>query len=74
MRIPAHEMSRIAGNRYGFMIADLVLRDTLDEFAEGAIDEDELALALSQHRQAYEGYVRELSRYARPPLEDAPRA
>ena len=69
MRIPAHEMSRIAGHRYGFMIADLVLRDTLDEFAEGCIEEDELALALSQHRQAYEGYVRELSQYARPPLE-----
>jgi len=69
MRIPAHELSRIAGNRYGFMIADLVLRDTLDEFAEGAIEEDELALALSQHRQAYEGYVRQLSQYAKPPLE-----
>ena len=35
MRIPAHEMSRIAGSRYGFMIADLVLRDTLDEFVFG---------------------------------------
>ena len=69
MRIPANEMTRIAGNRYGFMIADLVLRDTLDEFAEGAIEEDELALALSQHRRAYEGYVRELSQYAKFPLD-----
>ena len=69
MRIPANEMSRIAGSRYGFMIADLVLRDTLDEFAEGSIEQDELALALSQHRRAFEGYVRELNQYVKPPVE-----
>jgi hypothetical protein len=66
MRISRHDRTRIAGSRYGFVIADLVLRDTVEEFAEGEIEQDELALALSQHRQAYEGYVRELRQYVEP--------
>jgi hypothetical protein len=60
MRIPDHELDHIAGYRYGFMIADMVLGDTLSEFAEGAIDEDELAVALRQHRLAYEGYIKKV--------------
>ena len=35
MRINPAEMNQIAGYRYGFMIADMVLGDTLHEFAEG---------------------------------------
>jgi len=65
MRIPDNELTRIAGSRYGFMIADLVLKDTLDEYAEGSIEQDELELALSQHRQAYEGYVRKLGQFVK---------
>jgi hypothetical protein len=66
MRITDNELSRIAGFRYGFMIADMVLGDTLNEFAQGAIDEDELSVALQQHRRAYEGYVRKLQAYVKP--------
>ncbi len=69
MRIDAMEMSQIAGFRYGFMIADLVLRDTVQEFAKGDIDEEELVVALEQHRVAYEGYVRRLHEYLRPVAE-----
>jgi len=66
MRIGPDEMTRIAGFRYGFMIADMVLGDTLEEYADGAIDEDELAMALQQHRMAYEGYVTKLQDCVRP--------
>jgi len=69
MRIDAGELSRIAGYRYGFMIADMVLGDTLKEFADGAIDEDEMMIALQQHRTAYEGYVRKLHEYLTPVAE-----
>ena len=57
------ELDQIAGYRYGFMIADMVLGDTLHEFAEGAADQDEVQMALQQHRMAYEGYVRKLHEY-----------
>lgn len=66
MRIDPEELTRIAGFRYGFMIADMVLGDTLKEYADGAIDADELAMALQQHRVAYEGYVTSLQDYVRP--------
>ena len=69
MRIDSSELSQINGFRYGFMIADLVLRDTVQEFAQGGIDEDELSIALEQHRVAYEGYVRKLHEYLRPVAE-----
>ncbi len=59
-RIESGDLDRIAGYRYGFMIADMVLGDTLSEFAEGSADQDELQVALQQHRSAYEGYVRKL--------------
>lgn len=59
-RMHAADLERIAGYRYGFMIADMVLGDTLHEYAEGAADEDEVQVALDQHRMAYEGYVRKL--------------
>ena len=54
------ELERIAGYRYGFMIADMVLGDTLNEFAAGTAAEEEVQMALEQHRAAYEGYVRRL--------------
>ena len=57
------ELDQIAGYRYGFMIADMVLGDTLNEFAEGAADQDEVKMALQQHRVAYEGYVKKLHEY-----------
>jgi hypothetical protein len=57
------ELDQIAGYRYGFMIADMVLGDTLHEYAEGAADQDELRVALQQHRMAYEGYVKKLHEY-----------
>jgi hypothetical protein len=60
------ELNHIAGYRYGFMIADMVLGDTLTEFADGSIDEDELAVALQQHRLAYEGYVKKVHEYLKP--------
>jgi hypothetical protein len=66
MRINPADMEQIAGYRYGFMIADMVLGDTLSEFALGAIDEDELELAIQQHRAAYEGYLKKLHEYVRP--------
>lgn len=69
MRISSNELTHIAGFRYGFMIADMVLGDTLNEFAEGSIDEDELEVALQQHRIAYEGYVKKLHEYLKPVAE-----
>ena len=69
MRITPNEMNNIAGYRYGFMIADMVLGDTLNEFADGSIEEDELAVAIQQHRIAYEGYVRKLHEYLKPVAE-----
>jgi hypothetical protein len=69
MRIDHEEMTRIAAFRYGFMIADMVLGDTLQEYADGEIDEEELAMALQQHRVAYEGYVTRLQDYVRPEVE-----
>ena len=54
MRISRYELDHIAGYRYGFMIADMVLGDTLDEFAQGGIEEEELSVAIQQHRMAYE--------------------
>ena len=63
MRINPAEMDRINGYRYGFMIADMVLGGTLNEFADGGADEDEVQVALQQHRMAYEGYVRKLHEY-----------
>ena len=68
-RVNAVELDRIAGYRYGFMIADMVLGDTLSEFADGAIDEDELAVALQQHRLAYEGYIKKVHEFTRPVAE-----
>ena len=44
----------------------MVLGDTLTEFADGSIDEDELAVALQQHRLAYEGYVKKVHEYVKP--------
>ena len=69
MRINPVEMNQIAGYRYGFMIADMVLGDTLSEFADGAIDEDELELAIQQHRQAYDSYLKKLHEYLKPIAE-----
>ena len=69
MRISSNELTNIAGSRYGFMIADMVLGDTLNEFADGSIDEDELEVALQQHRIAYEGYVKKLHEYLKPVAE-----
>ena len=66
MRIDSLEMNQIAGYRYGFMIADMVLGDTLSDFADGAIDADEMELAIQQHRQAYEGYIEKLHEYMKP--------
>jgi hypothetical protein len=63
VRMNAVELDRIASYRYGFMIADMVLGDTLHEFAEGTADEDEVQVALDQHRVAYEGYVKKLHEY-----------
>jgi hypothetical protein len=60
MRVDSTELDQIAGYRYGFMIADMVLGDTLSEFADGTADPDELQVALQQHRMAYEGYVKKL--------------
>lgn len=68
MRTCDAELSRIAGSHYGFLIADLVLRDTVADFVEGSSDEDELAIALRQHRIAYEGYVSRLREYLRAQL------
>jgi hypothetical protein len=51
------------------MIADMVLGDTLREYAQGKIEDDELEVALQQHRMAYEGYVRKLHEYLRPVAE-----
>ena len=45
MRINTLELERINGYRYGFMIADMVLGDTLHEFAEGGADQDEVQVA-----------------------------
>jgi hypothetical protein len=69
MRITRSDLNDIAGYRYGFMIADMVLGDTLSEFAQGSVAEDELAVAIQQHRQAYEGYLRKLHEYLRPVAE-----
>lgn len=69
MRITRNELNDIAGYRYGFMIADMVLGDTLDEFAQGAVEEDELAVAIQQHRLAYEGYLEKLHECLRPIAE-----
>ena len=63
MRMDTVELDQIAGYRYGFMIADMVLGDTLSEFAEGSADPDEVRVALQQHRMAYEGYVKKLHEY-----------
>jgi hypothetical protein len=63
VNFPSIELDQIAGYRYGFMIADMVLGDTLQEFAEGTADQDEVEMALQQHRTAYEGYVRKLHEY-----------
>ncbi len=63
MRMHTGELDQIAGYRYGFMIADMVLGDTLHEFAEGMAGEDEVQVALQQHRMAYEGYVKKLHEY-----------
>jgi hypothetical protein len=63
MRVQPAELDQIAGYRYGFMIADMVLGDTLHEFAEGAADGDDVQVALDQHRMAYEGYVKKLNEY-----------
>ncbi len=63
MRMDTVELDQIAGYRYGFMIADMVLGDTLHEFAEGAADQDEVQVALQQHRLAYEGYIKKLHEY-----------
>lgn len=60
MYVDGVDLDRIAGCRYGFMIADMVLRDTLEEFASGSIEADELRVAVQQHRLAYEGYARQL--------------
>jgi hypothetical protein len=69
MRITRNELDHIAGYRYGFIIADMVLGDTLAEFAEGGIEEDELAVAIQQHRIAYEGYLKKLHDCLRPVAE-----
>ena len=69
MRMTRLELNEIAGYRYGFMIADMVLGDTLSEFAQGGVADDELAIAIQQHRQAYEGYLRKLHEYLRPVAE-----
>ncbi len=69
MRINSIELSQIAGYRYGFMIADMVLGDTLNEFAEGSAEEDELEVAIQQHRMAYEGYLKKLHEYLKPVAE-----
>jgi hypothetical protein len=53
-------LDRIAGLRHGFLIADEVLRDTLSDFARGRIEAEELALALQQHRVAYDSYANQL--------------
>jgi hypothetical protein len=63
MRLHTTELDQIAGYRYGFMIADMVLGDTLNEFSEGTADGDEVQVALDQHRMAYEGYVKKLHEY-----------
>ena len=70
MRINPGELERINGYRYGFMIADMVLGDTLHEFAEGGADPDDVQVALLQHRAAFEGYVKKLHEY----LNEMPQA
>jgi hypothetical protein len=60
MRVAQSDLDQIAGYRYGFMIADLVLGDTLTEFADGSVEPDEVLLAIQQHRYAYEGYLRKV--------------
>ena len=69
MRINTTELNQINGYRYGFMIADMVLGDTLNDFADGATNEDELELAIQQHRMAYEGYIKKLHKYLKPIAE-----
>ena len=63
MRVDATGLDQIAGYRYGFMIADMVLGDTFHGFAEGSVDPEEVRMALQQHRMAYEGYVKKLHEY-----------
>lgn len=69
MRLTRYDLNHIAGYRYGFMIADMVLGDTLDEFAQGEIEDEELAVAIRQHRLAYEGYLEKLHDCLRPVAE-----
>lgn len=68
-RIDPTDFEQIAGCRYGFMIADMVLGDTLKDFADGRIDHEEMDLALSQHRMAYEGYLRRIAESLQPVAE-----
>jgi len=63
------ELDQVAGSRYGFMIADLVLRDTIEDFARGTVETEELDVALEQHRLAYEGYVKKLHECLTPVAE-----
>jgi hypothetical protein len=60
MGIETQLLEQIGRRRHGFMIADMVLGDTLHDYAAGTIQADELQLALSQHRLAFEGYVRDV--------------
>jgi len=57
MRINSQELGQLAEVRQGFVVADMVLRDTLDDYARGAADVTELLVALDQHRSAYAEYL-----------------
>ncbi len=56
------ELRDISDVRHRFLIADIVLRDTLVDYARKKSDEEDLLLALRRQRMAYEGYVQMLYR------------
>lgn len=60
MRVQPYVMEQLGRVRDGFMIVDLVLKETMREYARGTADEEQVLFALQQHRESYEGYLQEL--------------
>ncbi len=60
MRIETRKLGQLSEMREGFVLADLVLRDTLEDYARGRADVAELLVALEQHRMAYADYLQGL--------------
>ena len=66
------ERINIAGYRYGFMIADMVLGRHPDTSSpRGGPTRMRSQVALQQHRAAYEGYVKKLHEYLKPVMPQA---